>query len=72
MNVPKTFPEYLEKYHGTIDRRDQVGVSEDELSQHSDTEVDYSTPGVPVEVRQPGSTLRSVLAGVMLIKSNPI
>ena len=36
--IPKTFPEYLEKYYGTVDKRD--GLIKDD--QHSDTEIDYN------------------------------
>ncbi len=37
----RTFQEYLEKYYGVVDRRDRV-LSDDELSQHSDSAIDYS------------------------------
>ena len=44
---PKTFREYLDKYYGTVERRDMRArsLSEDDLSQHSDSAVDY-TPEV--------------------------
>lgn len=46
LHMAKTFQEYLDKYYGTVERRDMMAKSDSEedevLSQHSDSAVDYT------------------------------